>query len=1378
MKRRLLVLWMAMVVGMALLSMCGGARVGYQGGYDTAYRGQARGGYSAGGGSAGWDTFFVTITMRPAMTDTTTGTAYLDAYSDSLAAAFANSDDIFKLGVDDPTFAYALVDTYHTGRSYWTMASATSQASELRPRVTGVGDVLVPPVVTRWDATDTTTANGPIAPRHLLVHFTPDIPANSTIVSAKLNVCGINWYSTSKDTVVATLMTRANDEYWWTKKQVWDARPDSVGGDTYAGSTDKLNYMSKCSYSYQNYEVPSGTTYGYNDATERPWYPALSLRKYYWDWGDYSDWTPTGAMSGVNGHFGIDITDCVQAIADGKTNNGIVISANKLSASDPIRRIYGFEPTGATEKHYAPYITIKYITKRNTGLFPGGKQFAFVYQTDDGREAFNDSLVTIFGNNGGKFTAFLCDSLTRNSPTCATYTEAAEWHDSGVVEIGYHSKHHRAGPASEYLTWYEKSGIDAGKMTLLRNQMDPETMWAAADSIGRPDLRASPTWGRSIALPGYPYSATVIKVANEFNYNAIRVGTASATVGVKNDYRRLPFWRPAASDTARAGLIGRSPRNMLLLPLETEANAIVGEKANTTITEAQVKHNFRKLCRQIKGQDRYVLSMYEHDFKSGSYSYGIDPEEMRWMLQVAQEEGAWIASASEASNWLKSGSAAINTPAAAAKPDSFKYEASDRVWFKPNGIDNRWIRSVPVPAAQIQSFDTVDPDAPTLSVVFGADGQSVIVWSASPSTDVQYYNVYRYFDGASAVKIGTSTTTNYFDTTAINGSPHNYYVTAVDHAGNESVASATMTTTPGDIMTINGGDRPPYYAMWFQDPGASLTSDEIADIASFDAIVTGPFAMEGAGTEPAYTGLLDAVRAINPDHIMLQYVHPWQVRIDGQGANRSPYKRIKAYCDTGTSGADTLGYACNVAGKIVKSYDESAKTWHVNVMRAGAADSVAFIWAEAYQHLSQMSGEYTGLFVDDVVYDLQTTVYDSGNSGDTSQMGTIADFDNDNTVFDSDADEKAALQTYMVNFVKALRREFAQRGLQNRLIVANSLIGRATSPGANATAIFSRLDGNMIEGPNVWFPGNAASDTTWDRTFGVRDLMTHAQTAPAMQLFQVKSDSSIAYQSEILALANDSWVCAQGDLATRYGNDAVPEMVRRLPVLPGLLRNREVAEGGSDPDTLIVDRTNMTAKILLQRNVGAPDDTFAVWPYIIAAGTDTISRSLYWERAGEEGAPPVAQSQILTGDRMLTLAIGAGVGDYVPSDFSHFLIAREYKISSTAYYDTFTVDPDTLDSVYGATGSWWWYDTGLTNGRQYKYKVFSVDVLGNVGTPAPQVTQTPGDITPPAVPDLSWRPAAMASLTSIGRSRSRPPTSRTSACGAHWAMGPSRCTTR
>ena len=41
MKRKLLVLWMALVCGLALLSMCGSGRVGYQGGYDRSEIGRA-----------------------------------------------------------------------------------------------------------------------------------------------------------------------------------------------------------------------------------------------------------------------------------------------------------------------------------------------------------------------------------------------------------------------------------------------------------------------------------------------------------------------------------------------------------------------------------------------------------------------------------------------------------------------------------------------------------------------------------------------------------------------------------------------------------------------------------------------------------------------------------------------------------------------------------------------------------------------------------------------------------------------------------------------------------------------------------------------------------------------------------------------------------------------------------------------------------------------------------------------------------------------------------------------------------------------------------------------------------------------------------------
>jgi hypothetical protein len=387
----------------------------------------------------------------------------------------------------------------------------------------------------------------------------------------------------------------------------------------------------------------------------------------------------------------------VQAIANGATNNGIMVTSTKQTTSDRLRRFYGFDQTNTSlERCYVPWLEIKYITKRYESPFPGGKSMAFVWQTDDGKQAFNDSLTDAFLDHGGKFTIFVCDSLITNSPTSADVEHIASWHDQGM-EIGTHSRKHRAGPANEYLTVWEKSGITAAKMDSLRNQMNPEWLYARADAAGRTDLRSSASFGKSMALPGYPFSATVVNVAHEYGYNALRVGTVSLYTSVPGDYRVIGSWRPAACDTARAGFAttkGRAPRNMMLLPLEMEINNIVGKKANATADLDSIKFNFRKLCRQIKAQNRGGLSLYEHDFKSGSYANGVDPEEMRAMLQVAVEEGAWICTASEYSNWIKGKSTAIATPVGYAQPDSFRFDAGDAVWFKPHGVDQRWIRGV------------------------------------------------------------------------------------------------------------------------------------------------------------------------------------------------------------------------------------------------------------------------------------------------------------------------------------------------------------------------------------------------------------------------------------------------------------------------------------------------------------------------------------------------------------------------------------------------------------------------------------------------------------------------------------------------------------
>jgi hypothetical protein len=97
--------------------------------------------------------------------------------------------------------------------------------------------------------------------------------------------------------------------------------------------------------------------------------------------------------------------------------------------------------------------------------------------------------------------------------------------------------------------------------------------------------------------------------------------------------------------------------------------------------------------------------MLTHDVKATNvlnsgfgYADGIDPVELGAMLDVVDEIGARYMTASDLGRWRRATAQAIDTPAgfynAPAVDDSAKYFAADEVWFKPNGIDNRWIRGV------------------------------------------------------------------------------------------------------------------------------------------------------------------------------------------------------------------------------------------------------------------------------------------------------------------------------------------------------------------------------------------------------------------------------------------------------------------------------------------------------------------------------------------------------------------------------------------------------------------------------------------------------------------------------------------------------------
>jgi fibronectin type 3 domain-containing protein len=1302
MKRKLLVLWMALVVGLALLSMCGSGRVGYQGGYARSV-GPGQQGYT-GGGSAVPDTFRIWNHhwKYPNTAAKTAGYVYTDTTRYTTINRAANGQNIrwgwINRALPDSVQASAgAVSDYQN----WTRSNGNTTQDDFT-----------------WHASQRLffvwmTANG--------------LKDGQKVEDAYLtvNVSSGAWTLPAGVYLSCVLDTISKDY------RILNG--NSVG---LWGTANNDSSRFKATWNQLVRATPSA------------WEPVLTDRGDYHDFGPRSATTfgpGAGAAQGTPLRF--DVKDAVQqALDNGESERGFLFVIYAYSSNSNTTAwdfIAGNASSVATGKGN-PTFTATTTSRRGPKPW-SGQRVPVTIQFDDSYDV-----------QVGYYRALTDSGHVFNAAACSTNFAARDWLDSLYT----------LDPASIYFMNHTKTHASIGSVSGSALYAELSRTWFP--SLITADIDTSAIVDFSLAGgAGSPViDAEAVEALYDFGYRSMRSGGFD--------------WMAAPGFNHDSFLSWDAPVNRYQIR-SVAAEYIFGYPGGwagnhlAAASEAQIADelgDFVDLYYTNYGKAALVIYGHWYDPGDDATASWVSEANLRYFIGLTNRLNSCQIMPHRDVVGLRLAGAQFLTPeqvsvAAGVTADSNQVQAvaadQDSI-YDLGGHSNllkMWV-DVPRSSTTAQMADVIDPGAPTISLAFGYNNAAFVQWSASASEDVQYYNVYRYFDGASAVKIGTSTSANYFDTTAINGSPHNYYVTAVDRAGNESVASSTMTTTPGTIISVG---RPAYYALWFQDPGASLTSDEIADIASFDAIVTGPFAMEGAAAEPAYTGLLSAVRAINSDHIMLQYVHPWQVRIDGQGSDRSPYKRIKAYCDTGTSGADTLGYACNVDGQIIKSYDQGPTTWHVNVMRAGAADSVAFIWAEAYQYLSRMSDEYTGLFVDDVVYDLETTVYDAANSGDTSPMNTIVDFDNDNTVFSSDAQEKAALQTYMVDFITALRREFAQRGLPNRLIVANSSIGRATSPGANATAIFSRLDGNMIEGPNQWFPGNAASDTTWDRAFGVRALMTHAQTAPAMQLFQVKTDSSIAYQSEVLALANDSWVCAQGNLATTgYGNSAVPEMVRRLPA-PGTSFGYDIDDGGADPDTLTATWNNYTARMLLQRATAAQsadaDSIYAVWPYVITDNTKSpgdvgyyLSRSYFWPKPADVGAPTTVVQMndqgSYGGDRFVNLAWEANA---LPGDFRGWNIYRDPCDGCDAFLmESLPTVTETGTLAYA------YVDSAVTNGVEYTYQVAAVDANMNVGSAADSDPLTPHDDTAPPIPqnlkiagggyyvDLDWNNSGGADL--------------------------------
>ena len=533
------------------------------------------------------------------------------------------------------------------------------------------------------------------------IPFENHIPAGSTIVSATANFDNFNaMYYAHPDTIIATLLTNAQDNDWYTVK----------GG---TGVTNSPNFA-KASWLYQNdTNAVSGTAWGGSQANA--WTPTLADRNYYWNMGSYSDWSgsvvaPGGFIAAGVG-INVDITNCVQASVTGVTNNGIMAlwQIAGTVTSEPL--LYGWD-NYSTAIGRNPYVVVKYITKRYQKPF-GTADWALVFQSDDWRATANKAWADTMYARGGKFTLFgfrqysslpgIGTEGVNDATRCLSLSELFAVYDKGN-ELGSHSKFHT--PAKGYHDRIVASGTGIASAAYDSMVVDygPNWMYAVADSAGR-DLRDSPRYAKSFGAPVSFLEAYAQRVLVDHGYSAWRTLATYATYDREKYYSMpAPGYR-ASADSAVTGGTSQAERHVRNIreqyPWEGSHSTIVGipDSNSTSLTHLpKVAHNIRRLIEQRRGNDTRVVHFFAHDLKSGgSGNYpteGVNADEIGRICYVTNLLGGRYMTVAELGNWFAASSTFIDHPFNAARPDTFRMYEADGVWAKPDGVDNRWIRGV------------------------------------------------------------------------------------------------------------------------------------------------------------------------------------------------------------------------------------------------------------------------------------------------------------------------------------------------------------------------------------------------------------------------------------------------------------------------------------------------------------------------------------------------------------------------------------------------------------------------------------------------------------------------------------------------------------
>lgn len=721
--KRIIVLALALAVASAAFAQW------TSGGYrDTGY-GSRGASYQAGGAPAGWDTVVVVFTTETLADSSGTN---LFAISTSTQVA-ADVERVYRLndvilGRLPGGVVGCPVDTIHklgTGnkvtRFAWANLDSANRDGYKAPNGTTIQlwsqanlSILVRTAGGTYANKAFANLNIPQTNRKIELVYIPwekYIPANSTIVSADIN---ISWSVASNysvmDSVIAVQMSNPTDDKWYLVKNV---------------SANAPNY-SHASWAFQEDTNADNTPALTWTGTQRyPWVPAICNRRNPWDWGRVSDWSGNTATTvAEKSAYKIAITNCVQAVVNGAVNNGIMIAYYEGGTENaPAHFQWDQGPAAANRR--TPVVTVKYLTRRYQKPF-GSAEWAFVFQSDDGKYNANKGWTDTLATYGGKMTLYVAhvqlgvtgvNDATRGS----SVQELKAFHDAGN-EIGSHSKWHdftREYPkrmnsgavgAARTLTT-QLTGANDGHHNIgtaaydsMMVDFSPAWMYHVADSLGY-DMLASPRWGKSFGVSTYQLGAYGQKALIDNGWKSIR----SLTDGLNYDREKyyatpLPAYANNADSTMSGAptQYGRHKRNTKFNAPWDNVEYLVGPATSLSATYAthldSVANNMDRLVFQRIGNNTRALVMFSHDIKTGGTGFYtasmIDPDELGELGRAVIRLGGRFMTSGELAEWYAAYGTAVDHPFNAARSDTFDVEATDRVWFKPDGVDNRWIRGV------------------------------------------------------------------------------------------------------------------------------------------------------------------------------------------------------------------------------------------------------------------------------------------------------------------------------------------------------------------------------------------------------------------------------------------------------------------------------------------------------------------------------------------------------------------------------------------------------------------------------------------------------------------------------------------------------------